>query len=55
MKKLFALDLGMRSTACNYDPCIVGDTRPKVVCDDCKVTFISDRFLGEDFQRKVIG
>jgi len=57
MKRLFALDLSMRSTACNYDPCIVSDKsgKPKVLCDDCKVTFISDRFLGEDFQRKIIG
>lgn len=57
MKRLFALDLSMRSTACNYDPCIISDDRgrPCVLCDDCKVTFISDRFLGEDFQRKVIG
>jgi len=57
MRRLFALDLSMRSTACNYDPCIVSDERgkPSVLCDDCKVTFISDRFLGEDFQRKVLG
>ena len=45
MKKLFALDLNMRSTACNYDPCIISDenAKPKVFCDDCMVTFIRAR------------
>lgn len=52
-KKLFSRDLSMRSTFCKYDPDVTGN-KPIVECDDCMVSLISDRFLGEKFSREIL-
>ena len=41
-----------RSSTKKYDPCVVDENALK--CFDCKVQIISDRFLGEEFMRKVM-
>lgn len=57
MKKLFVWDPAMRSTAFKFDPCIIpkGKKGCTTKCEDCKITLISDRFLGEEFHRKTFG
>lgn len=53
-KKLFGRDIGMRSTFCKYDPCVIGEKKPIVQCDNCMVSLISDRFLGQKFTDEVL-
>lgn len=56
MKKAFVWDPVMRSSAMKYDPCVVFDGNIcKIKCEDCKITLIADRFLGEEFQREILG
>jgi hypothetical protein len=57
MKKLFVWDPGMRSTAKKFDPCVIpkGKKGCDLKCEDCRITLISDRFLGEEFHRKTLG
>jgi uncharacterized Fe-S cluster-containing radical SAM superfamily protein len=53
-RKMFGRDMGMRSTFVNYDPCVTGKTATSVKCQDCMVSLISDRFLGERFTKEVL-
>ncbi|WP_202318470.1 EVE domain-containing protein [Archaeoglobus neptunius] len=56
MKKAVVWDPVMRSSARKYDPCIqIEKGRCKIKCEDCKITLIADRFLGEEFQREILG
>ena len=52
-KKLFGRDIGMRSTFLKYDPCVTGP-KCSLECEDCMVSLISDRFLGEKFAEQVL-
>ncbi len=56
MKKAFVWDPVMRSSASKYDPCVVlaNGKCKKLICDDCKITIISDRFLGEEFHKCIL-
>lgn len=56
MKKAVVWDPVMRSSARKYDPCIqIEKGKCKIKCEDCKITLIADRFLGEEFQREILG
>lgn len=57
MKKAFVWDPQMRSSALKYDPCILRTKKgkTKTLCEDCTITLIADRFLGEEFQGEVLG
>lgn len=56
MEKAFVWDPVMRSSAIKYDPCIIPQgNRCKTECQDCKITLIADRFLGDEFHREVLG
>ncbi len=52
-KKLFGRDIGLRSTFLKYDPCVTG-LKHSVECEDCMVSLISDRFLGELLKMSMI-
>ena len=56
MKKAIVWDPVMRSSAQKYDPCIkLEGGKCKIECEDCKITLIADRFLGEEFQKEILG
>ncbi|MEM0330721.1 MAG: hypothetical protein QXW84_05045, partial [Archaeoglobaceae archaeon] len=58
MKKAFGWDPSMRSSALKYDPCIVPangrKNSCKILCEDCTITLISDRFLGKEFAETIL-
>lgn len=59
MEKAFAWDPVMRSSALKYDPCIVSNPEKtnccEIICSDCTITLISDRFLGDEFSKSILG
>ena len=57
MKKAFVWDPTMRSSALKYDPCVIpkGKKSCKLKCEDCVISLIADRFLGEEFHKKTLG
>lgn len=54
MKKAFVQYPNLRSTTEKYDPCFVHGRSPEPAslnCNECRVFLMSDRFLGDQFQR----
>ncbi|MEM3871726.1 MAG: EVE domain-containing protein [Nitrososphaeria archaeon] len=55
IKKLFVQYPNFRSSTRKFDPCIMQDIREENCSKKCKVFVTSDRFLGDERQKRLVG